>query len=76
MRRFNFKHMVIKEEILELIYKFFKKFKVLVIFSYEGFSIEGLATVAANNTFNSLFAIFGTVFSLFSTGEKMREGGN
>ncbi|GLT42520.1 hypothetical protein SLA2020_165150 [Shorea laevis] len=42
------KRMVVTDECLELIAKSFKNFKVLVLFSCEGFSTDGLAAIAAN----------------------------
>ncbi|MBA0741531.1 hypothetical protein Gogos_014677 [Gossypium gossypioides] len=40
--------MVVTDESLELIAKSFKNFKVLVLFSCEGFSTDGLAAIAAS----------------------------
>ncbi|MBA0741530.1 hypothetical protein Gogos_014677 [Gossypium gossypioides] len=42
------KRMVVTDESLELIAKSFKNFKVLVLFSCEGFSTDGLAAIAAS----------------------------
>ncbi|PRQ37506.1 hypothetical protein RchiOBHm_Chr4g0403301 [Rosa chinensis] len=45
---------MIFDEILELIAKSFKNFKLLVLSSCEGFSTDGLASIAANCRFISL----------------------
>ncbi|XP_074368466.1 protein TRANSPORT INHIBITOR RESPONSE 1-like [Apium graveolens] len=48
LEEIRLKRMVVSDECLELISKSFKNFKVLVMSSCEGFSTDGLASVAAN----------------------------
>ncbi|KAJ4825460.1 GPI-anchored mannoprotein [Turnera subulata] len=48
LEEIRLKRMVVTDECLELIAKSFKSFKVLVLFSCEGFSTDGLAAIAAN----------------------------
>ncbi|RDX93662.1 Protein TRANSPORT INHIBITOR RESPONSE 1 [Mucuna pruriens] len=48
LEEIRLKRMVITDESLELIAKSFKNFKVLVLTSCEGFTTDGLATIAAN----------------------------
>ncbi|KAJ8898694.1 hypothetical protein K2173_004728 [Erythroxylum novogranatense] len=48
LEEIRLKRMVVSDEALELIAKSFKNFKVLVLFSCEGFSTDGLASIAAN----------------------------
>ncbi|GKC63400.1 transport inhibitor response 1-like protein, partial [Tanacetum coccineum] len=48
LEEIRLKRMVITDESLELISTAFKKFKVLVLSSCEGFSTDGLAAIAAN----------------------------
>ncbi|GJY18304.1 transport inhibitor response 1-like protein [Tanacetum coccineum] len=48
LEEIRLKRMVITDESLELISMAFKKFKVLVLSSCEGFSTDGLAAIAAN----------------------------
>ncbi|KAK8565451.1 hypothetical protein V6N13_020555 [Hibiscus sabdariffa] len=47
LEEIRLKRMVVTDESLELIAKSFKNFKVLVLFSCEGFSTDGLAAIAA-----------------------------
>ncbi|GFQ02325.1 protein transport inhibitor response 1 [Phtheirospermum japonicum] len=48
LEEIKLKRMVVTDECLELISRSFKNFKVLVMTSCEGFSTDGLATIAAN----------------------------
>ncbi|TYJ09264.1 hypothetical protein E1A91_A11G129800v1 [Gossypium mustelinum] len=48
LEEIRLKRMVVTDESLELIAKSFKNFKVLVLFSCEGFSTDGLAAIAAS----------------------------
>ncbi|KAL6325814.1 hypothetical protein AAG906_026643 [Vitis piasezkii] len=48
LEELRLKRMVVSDEALELIAKKFKNFRVLVMYSCEGFSTDGLATIAAN----------------------------
>ncbi|XP_075490240.1 protein TRANSPORT INHIBITOR RESPONSE 1-like [Primulina tabacum] len=48
LEEIKLKRMVVTDECLELISKSFKNFKVLVLSSCEGFSTDGLASVAAS----------------------------
>ncbi|CAI9108025.1 OLC1v1007535C2 [Oldenlandia corymbosa var. corymbosa] len=48
LEEIRLKRMVVSDESLELISKSFKNFKVLVLSSCEGFSTDGLASIAAN----------------------------
>ncbi|XP_075483415.1 protein TRANSPORT INHIBITOR RESPONSE 1-like [Primulina tabacum] len=48
LEEIKLKRMVVTDECLELISKSFKNFKVLVLSSCEGFSTEGLASIAAS----------------------------
>nr|GEU65065.1 hypothetical protein [Tanacetum cinerariifolium] len=54
LEEIRLKRMVITDESLELISTAFKKFKVLVLSSCEGFSTDGLAAIAANCSFTAL----------------------
>lgn len=51
LEELRLKRMVVSDEALELIAKKFKNFRVLVMYSCEGFSTDGLATIAANCRF-------------------------
>ncbi|KAK4418190.1 protein TRANSPORT INHIBITOR RESPONSE 1 [Sesamum alatum] len=48
LEEIKLKRMVVTDESLELISKSFKNFKVLVLSSCEGFTTDGLASIAAN----------------------------
>ncbi|KAL6978431.1 GPI-anchored mannoprotein [Sarracenia purpurea var. burkii] len=48
LEEIRLKRMVITDETLELISRSFKNFKILVLFSCEGFTTDGLAAIAAN----------------------------
>ncbi|KAK6164765.1 hypothetical protein DH2020_001629 [Rehmannia glutinosa] len=48
LEEIKLKRMVVTDECLELISKSFKNFKVLVLSSCEGFTTDGLASIAAN----------------------------
>lgn len=48
LEEFRMKRMVVTDEGLELVAKNFKNFKVLVLCSCEGFSTDGLASIAAH----------------------------
>ncbi|PRQ26262.1 putative F-box domain, leucine-rich repeat domain, L domain-containing protein [Rosa chinensis] len=48
LEEIRLKRMVVTDESLELIAKSFKNFKLLVLSSCEGFSTDGLASIAAN----------------------------
>ncbi|KAK4482213.1 hypothetical protein RD792_009355 [Penstemon davidsonii] len=48
LEEIKLKRMVVTDECLELISKSFKSFKVLVLSSCEGFTTDGLASIAAN----------------------------
>ncbi|KAL2535579.1 Protein TRANSPORT INHIBITOR RESPONSE 1 [Forsythia ovata] len=48
LEEIKLKRMVVTDESLELISKSFKNFKVLVLLSCEGFTTDGLASIAAN----------------------------
>ncbi|XP_073139793.1 protein TRANSPORT INHIBITOR RESPONSE 1-like [Henckelia pumila] len=48
LEEIKLKRMVVSDESLEMISKSFKNFKVLVLSSCEGFTTEGLASIAAN----------------------------
>lgn len=48
LEEIRLKRMVVSDDSLELIAKSFKSFKVLVLTSCEGFTTDGLATIAAN----------------------------
>lgn len=54
LEEIRLKRMVVTDESLELIAKSFKNFKLLVLSSCEGFSTDGLASIAANCRFISL----------------------
>lgn len=65
LEEIRLKRMVITDESLELISKSFKNLKVLVLSSCEGFSTEGLASIAANCRFGFVFFWGGCVLSIF-----------
>ncbi|KAL3626029.1 GPI-anchored mannoprotein [Castilleja foliolosa] len=48
LEEIKLKRMVVTDESLELIARSFKNFKVLVLFSCEGFTSDGLASIVAN----------------------------
>ena len=53
LEEIRLKRMVVSDEALELISKYFKNFKVLVLFFCEGFSTDGLAAITTNCKFFS-----------------------
>lgn len=53
LEEIRLKRMVVTDACLELIAKSFKNFKVLVLSSCEGFSTDGLASIAANCRFEA-----------------------
>ncbi|XP_047316610.1 protein TRANSPORT INHIBITOR RESPONSE 1-like [Impatiens glandulifera] len=48
LEEIKLKRMVVTDESLELVSRSFKNFKVLVLYSCEGFTTDGLASIAAN----------------------------
>ncbi|XP_047334351.1 protein TRANSPORT INHIBITOR RESPONSE 1-like isoform X2 [Impatiens glandulifera] len=48
LEEIKLKRMVVTDESLEMISRSFKNFKVLVLYSCEGFTTDGLASIAAN----------------------------
>lgn len=65
LEEIKLKRMVVTDETLELIAKSFKNFKLLVLSSCEGFSTDGLAAIAANCRFLSLFLCICFALCLF-----------
>jgi len=57
LEEIKLKRMVISDDCLDLIAKSFKNFKVLVLISCEGFTTDGLASIAANCRYLSNFSL-------------------
>ena len=55
LEEIRLKRMAVSDEALELIAKKFRNFRVLVLCSCEGFSTEGLASIAANCRYWNFF---------------------
>nr|DAD39762.1 TPA_asm: hypothetical protein HUJ06_014085 [Nelumbo nucifera] len=51
LEELRLKHMMVTDEVLEVISHLFKNFSVLVLLSCKGFTIDGLTAIAANCKF-------------------------
>lgn len=69
LEEIRLKRMVVNDESLELISKSFRNFKVLLLSSCEGFTTDGLASIAANcrlvvSIIQLLFLFFGLLLRI------------